>query len=203
MTFFDQNQFFRFIQDDTAGIYFYMNPALATGNLDLKAGKLVEIDGETSPGEYAPVVTVRQIKVLGKGTFPTAKPVSFEQVASGEEDSQFVEIHGIVRSVQWNEATKYFVMGIATGGGRLTALVAKLPIQQGEDLVDSMVRIRRGMHYAFQSATATVRHAAAGPAARRSGGRIASSRKIHLMLRLSPMEQLHCNLRHKVRMVTA
>ena len=142
LTFFDQNQFFRFIQDDTAGIYFYMNPALATGNLDLKAGKLVEIDGETSPGEYAPIVTVRQIKVLGKGTFPTAKPVSFEQVASGEEDSQFVEIHGIVRSVQWNEATKYFVMGIATGGGRLTALVAKLPIQQGEDLVDSMVRIR-------------------------------------------------------------
>ena len=142
LTFFDQNQFFRFIQDDTAGIYFFLTDTELHNNPDLKTGSLVEIDGETSPGEYAPIVTVHQLKVLGKGTFPTAKPVSFEQVASGEEDSQFVEIHGIVRSVQWDEATKYFVMGIATGGGRLTALVAKLPIQQGEDLVDSMVRIR-------------------------------------------------------------
>jgi PAS domain S-box-containing protein len=142
VTFFDPNQFFRFIQDDTAGIYFYLDNAGLAKNPGLKAGQMVKIDGETSPGEYAPIVTARQLAVLGEGTFPAAKPVSFEQVASGEEDSQFVEIHGIVRSVQWDAATKYFVMGIATGGGRLTALVAGLPVQAGEDLVDSTMRIR-------------------------------------------------------------
>ena len=142
LTFFDQSQFFRFVQDDTAGIYFYLDDAGLSNSPDLMAGKQVEIDGETSPGEYAPIVTPRQIKILGEGTFPVARPVSFEQVASGEEDSQFVEIHGIVRSVQWNEAIKYYVMGIATGGGRLTALVAKLPVANGDSLVDSTVRIR-------------------------------------------------------------
>ncbi len=142
LTFFDQNQFFRFVQDDTAGIYFFLDDAGLAHSPDLKAGKLVEIDGETSPGEYAPILTPHRIQVLGDGVFPTAKPVSFEQVASGAEDSQFVEIHGIVRSVQWDEATKYFVIGITTGGGRLTALVAKLPVENGEDLVDSTVRIR-------------------------------------------------------------
>ena len=142
LTFFDQKQFFRFIQDDTAGIYFYLDDAGLSNNPDLRAGREVEIDGETSPGEYAPIVTPLRIKVLGDGIFPAAIPVSFEKVASGAEDSQFVEVHGIVRSVQWDDATRYFVMGITTGGGRLTALVAKLPVRNGEDLVDSTVRIR-------------------------------------------------------------
>jgi PAS domain S-box-containing protein len=142
VTFFDQKQFFRFVQDDTAGIYFYLNDAALSKNPGLMAGQMVELDGETSPGEYAPIVTSHQIAVLGEGHFPAAKPVSFEQVASGEEDSQFVEIHGIVRSVQWDASTKYFVLGIAAGGGRLTALVAKLPVQEGDALVDSTVRIR-------------------------------------------------------------
>jgi PAS domain S-box-containing protein len=142
VTFFDQKQFFRLVQDDTAGIYFYLDNSTLSKNPDLKAGERVEIDGQTSPGEYAPIVITQQIHVLGPGAFPAAKPVSFEQVASGEEDSQFVEIHGIVRAVQWDDTTKYFAIGIATGGGRLTALVAKLPVQNGEDLVDSTVRIR-------------------------------------------------------------
>ncbi|MGH7951264.1 MAG: PAS domain-containing sensor histidine kinase [Limisphaerales bacterium] len=140
VTFFDQSQFFRFIQDDTAGIYFFL--ADSPTNPPLAAGQFVEIDGETSPGEYAPIVLPNQIKILGAGKFPIAKPVTFDQLASGEEDSQFVEVQGIVRSAQWNEQTKYFEIEIATGGGRLTAWASKLPVQQSENLVDSAVKIR-------------------------------------------------------------
>jgi PAS domain S-box-containing protein len=138
VTFYDQSQFYRFIQDDTAGIYFddsQVNPPLA-------AGQLVEIEGETSPGEYAPVVTARRIQILGQGEFPKARSVAYEQLASGQEDSQFVELHGIVRSVQMEDETKYFAVDIATGGGRLTVRAANLPVAHGEDLVDSTVRIR-------------------------------------------------------------
>ncbi|MDB6111384.1 MAG: sensor signal transduction histidine kinase [Pedosphaera sp.] len=140
LTFFDQSQFFRFIQDNTAGIYFYLDdPA---NNLALASGQLVEIEGETNPGEYAPVVTPRKIKILGAGNFPVPKPVSFERLASGQEDSQFVEIHGIVRSVRLDEQTKYYSLEIATGGGRFTALAGKLPLARSDDLVDSTIRIR-------------------------------------------------------------
>lgn len=140
ITIFDLNQYFRFIQDQTAGIYFQLNDA--SNYPGLQAGDEVEMDGQTSPGEFAPVVIPIHIKILGKGTYPPAKAVTFEQVASGAEDSQFVEMSGILRSVQWDAATKYYEIEIATGGGRLTALAAKLPVADGENLVDSVVRIR-------------------------------------------------------------
>ncbi|HEY4414648.1 MAG TPA: PAS domain-containing sensor histidine kinase [Verrucomicrobiae bacterium] len=140
VTFFDPGQFFRFIQDDSAGIYFYLDNSV--NNPGLMAGKLIEINGETSPGEYAPIILPHQIKIVGDGKFPAAKPATLEQVASGEDDSQFVEVHGIVRSAQWNKDIKYFMIEITTGGGRLTALAAKLPVNVSDDLVDSTVRIR-------------------------------------------------------------
>jgi PAS domain S-box-containing protein len=140
MTFLDFGQYFRFIQDRTAGIYFSLDD---TSNFPpLTAGAQVELHGVTSPGEYAPIVVVQQVRILGPGVYSEARPVTFEQVASGEEDSQFVEISGLVRSVQWDATTKYYSVDIAAGGGRLTALAAKLPVSNGAELVDSVVKIR-------------------------------------------------------------
>ncbi len=140
LTFFDDSQFYRFIQDDTAGIYFYMGEGI--NNPGLAAGQLVEIEGETNPGEYAPIIMPHQIRILAPGEFPTAKPVPFEQMASGQEDSQFIEIHGTVRSVRFDEPTKYYLIDIATGGGRLTALATQVPVTLSDDLVDSVIRAR-------------------------------------------------------------
>ena len=140
VTFFDASRYYQFVQDDTAGIYFSLDglpeqPPLA-------AGQLVELTGEADPGEYAPVVLVRRIRILGRGTFPAAKPVTFEQLASGQEDSQFVEIHGIVRAAYFDQASGYFFVEIATGGGRLTAYAHKLPVAKSGNLVDSTVTVR-------------------------------------------------------------
>src|SRR5690348_1241722 len=60
ITFYDTNLFMRFIQDETAGIYFF--PFVATNGPALAAGQLVELEGTTDPGEYAPVVQPGQIK---------------------------------------------------------------------------------------------------------------------------------------------
>ena len=140
ITFLDLNEYFRFFHDQTAGIYFSLDDA--SNYPSLKAGDRVVMAGVTSPGEYAPIVTPQAIKILGAGVYPPARPVAFEQVASGGEDSQFVEISGVLRSVQWDATAKYFSVEIATGGGRLTALAAKLPVPNGADLVDSTVKIR-------------------------------------------------------------
>ena len=139
LTFFDQKNYFRFLQDDTAGIYFYLGSS--PDNPPLAAGQLVEIDGEVSPGEFAPIIIPSKIQILGEGTFPTAKPVTFEQLVSGQEDSQFVEVRGIVRAVRFDAESGYFLLEIATGGGRLTAYASKLPVSQSGDLVDHTVTV--------------------------------------------------------------
>jgi len=140
VTFFDPNQYYYFVQDGTAGIYFSLDRL--TERPPLAAGQLVEIEGEANPGEYAPVVMVHRIQILGQGVFPTAKPVTYEQLTSGQEDSQFVEIHGIVRAVHFDRSSGYFFVEIATGGGRLTAYARKLPVAQSSRLVESTVTVR-------------------------------------------------------------
>jgi len=138
ITFFDATQFYRFFQDDTAGIYFNIEPSPEPPFL--ADGELIQIEGVTDKGEYAPTVIAKKITVLGRGEFPKAKPVSYDQLVSGQEDSQFVEIRGIVRAVRQDEAGNHLVE-IVTSGERLTALIRNLPAAESERLPDSIVLV--------------------------------------------------------------
>jgi signal transduction histidine kinase len=137
VTFFDENLFSRFIQDDTAGIYLQYSASTPL----LVPGQIVEVEGVSSPGEYAPVVVPKRVRVTGAGQLPKPMPVTYEQLASGREDSQFVEIAGIVRSVQMPEGSPFHLIEIATGGGRLSVYIRELPVKRPEDLLDSTVRV--------------------------------------------------------------
>ena len=138
VTFFNDKLYSRFLQDDTAGIYLfdYVFP------MDLTPGQLIEVEGTTSPGEFAPIVVPEHVSVLGAATLPKAKPTTFEKLASGTEDSQFVEITGIVRSVHLDEASQHHLIEIVTGGGRLSAYVRQLSVEKTSELLDSTVRVR-------------------------------------------------------------
>ena len=138
VTFYDQGLFSRFVQDETAGIYLQDS----TNTPDLNPGQMVEIDALTGAGEYAPIVVPQKVRVVGEGPLPAARRVNFEQLASGKEDSQFVEVVGIVRAVYTNETSSRHVIEIATGGGRLRAYSKELPVAVAGDLVDSTVRVR-------------------------------------------------------------
>lgn len=138
VTFFDEALYSRFIQDDTAGIYLQYS----TNTPWLVPGQIVEVEGTSSPGEYAPILVPERVSAVGAGELPAPKPVTFEQLASGKEDSQFVEISGVVRSVQQIEGSQYHLVEIATGGGRLSVYAKELPVVQAEDLLDSTIRVR-------------------------------------------------------------
>jgi signal transduction histidine kinase len=140
VTFFDENLYSRFIQDETAGIYLKFPPNVAPPMLT--PGQLVEISGVASPGEYAPVVTVNRASVIGEAPLPEPKRVSYEQLASGTEDSQFVEIAGIVHSIRRLDNSPYYEIEIATGGGRLLVFARELAVSRAEDLLDGTVRVR-------------------------------------------------------------
>ncbi|MDB6017827.1 MAG: Integral rane sensor signal transduction histidine kinase [Pedosphaera sp.] len=140
VTFYDSSFYSRFIQDETSGIYLYDSGL----PIRLVPGDLVEVDGTTSPGEYAPIVVPESIKVVGNAPLPQPKRVTYELLASGQNDSQFVEIVGTVRSVQvqLHEAIKYYLIEVATGGGRVSVCAPDLPVKRAEALLDSKVRVR-------------------------------------------------------------
>jgi signal transduction histidine kinase len=139
VTFHDERLYSRFVQDETAGIYLME----MTNNMPpFETGQLVEIEGETGAGEYAPIDIPRSVRVLGQSPLPAAKVVSAEELVSGREDSQFVEVVGTVRSVRFEQESQFYMIDLVMGGERFTALASQLPVTNTEELVESVVRLR-------------------------------------------------------------
>ncbi len=123
-----------FLQDNTSGVFVdnFNGPIL-------QPGELVEVTGITYPGAYAPTITAPTVQVLGTAPLPPAIPVSIEQLMSGAEDSQRIEIAGIVRDARVENSR--LVLDLATGGYRFRAFATVPDNFQFRNLVGSQVRI--------------------------------------------------------------
>jgi hypothetical protein len=139
VTYCDEGLDSRFIQDNTAGIYFFN---LRSNMPALTPGQTVEIQGITSQGAYAPIIAPSSIKVIGQGNLPGPKPVSGQQLVSGQQDSQFVQVSGIVHSVSFDPGTGQFWIEFVTDGERITACVKQIPGANPEALVDSVLKVQ-------------------------------------------------------------
>ena len=138
VTYHDPALYSRFVQDETAGIYFQET----TNMPPLRVGQRVEIEGETGAGEFAPIVMPRSVRVLGDAPWPVAKVATMDGLASGREDSQWVEIAGTVRSVRYEDETQNFLMDLVVGGERFTVYTRHPPTTNTAALVESLVRVR-------------------------------------------------------------
>jgi hypothetical protein len=138
VTFYDDGLYSRFVQDDTAGIYLLES----TNTPPLKSGQLVELEGTTAPGEFAPVVRPASVRVVGQGTLPSPKAVDLEEMVSGTQDSQWVEFRDRVRAVRYERVTGYHVLDFAKGSERFSVYAKELPVAQPDDLVEATVLVR-------------------------------------------------------------
>ena len=125
-----------FLQDQTAGIYIGLTPAG-----DLPVGEEVEVEGTTTAGDYIPYVRAQQVRRLGSKPLPEPHRVSYEQLATGKEDSQWVEVRGVVRSVIKSTMNRARV-DLLVNGQRLTALVGRMDVTNAQRLVCATVRVR-------------------------------------------------------------
>lgn len=66
---------------------------------DSAVGSLVEVEGITDPGGYAPCVIPIRFTKTGTGTPPVANRKPLERLLSGSEDGQLVEVEGVVQDV--------------------------------------------------------------------------------------------------------
>lgn len=137
----------RFImQDATEGI-FVQN----LGSQQPKVGDLVEVDGWTGPGWFAPVVQSTGWKKLGTAPLPPAKQVSIERLMTGVETSQRVEVTGLVRSVTY-VASQKTMLEMSVGGYRVRVFPRLPPDVNPRSLVAAKVRVRGTATSAFNYA---------------------------------------------------
>jgi signal transduction histidine kinase len=130
-----------FIQDQTAGIYVEGSHSPVFAH---RFGELVEVQGVTGPGRFAPVIREQQFHIVGVGALPAARLYQYSELADGQQDSQWVKVRGIVRSAaidrdSWHETT--LALTVASGGGQFKV---RTPITREEDFssfVDSEVLI--------------------------------------------------------------
>jgi len=125
-----------FLQDATTGIYVKLGEGT-----NFNAGDDVEIEGPTAPGDYVPMVLAEKVRVLGQAALPAASRVSYEQLASGKEDSQWVEAEGVVRSVVPGSKDRTR-LDLMLNGQRLTALVGHLDVAKAQELISATVRLQ-------------------------------------------------------------
>ncbi len=123
-----------FVQDSSAGIWVEMGGATAA----LKIGDFIDLQGVSSFADFAPQIAQPRITVLGTAPLPSATPAPYERLASGAEDSQWVEVEGIVHQA-FNDGI-HLSMGVAMAGGRITV---RMPNFTGNAsaLVDAKVRL--------------------------------------------------------------
>ena len=118
------------IQDETAGIYVEGNTRLG---LPHHLQEIIELEGKTGPGKFAPVIVETALHTLGTGKLPNAQLLPFSEIADGQRDSQWVKVRGIVRSASvdrtsWQEMA--LALRVASEGGDLNV---RVPINQVQD----------------------------------------------------------------------
>lgn len=128
-----------FIEDGTSGIF-----VVNYSSLHPEPGDMVEVKGFSQSGAFAPTISWPTWTKLGTAPLPKPKRVprdiSLEQLMSGLEDSQRVEIEGIVRTVVPNKIN--MDVEIADEGYRIHAFPRLIPDIDPQSLVGARVRVR-------------------------------------------------------------
>jgi signal transduction histidine kinase len=148
------------MQDGTEGIYVQGPAELVAG---ASRGDVLEVEGVTDPGGFAPYVAAHTLRVVGREEIPTPLRVTLDDLNAGQMDAKWVEIRGIVRSVEPTTpsdtglpppGTRFATpsdalprgraakvkMKLADGGARVTVEVSG--DLNADELVDSEVRLQ-------------------------------------------------------------
>lgn len=137
VTYYDPLLFNLFFQDSTAGIFVLVAPDIHT---NIVAGDEIELMGVSDKGDYAPIVKASAIRVLGPGQLPVPLRASIDQLFTGSEDSQWVEVTGVVRSTASLDGRHY--LNIAMDGQHIMTYVENFEESRAEKLINTTVRLR-------------------------------------------------------------
>ena len=123
---------------DSSGCIFVAIPSKPI--LPIHAGSVIDIEGISGPGDFAPIVDQAKIRAVGESHVPATAPrVSRTQMMTGMEDGQWVEIEGIVHSVV--ESGEDVALNVAATDGIISATTVKEQGVNYSRLVDAKMLI--------------------------------------------------------------
>lgn len=112
---------------------------------DLQPGDLVEIDGRTVRGGFAPNVQPEKVRKLGRAPLPRARSVPSSAMFTGRYDCDYVEIGGVVQRT-WRSsdqrATQLMFADVATEDGMVRAMFWEYSTEDLNRFIDARVRLR-------------------------------------------------------------
>ena len=106
-------------------------------------GDVLEMDGVSHPGSYAPMIMPRRLVRLGRESLPPARKVAMHRLLSGAEDCQRVGLEGVIQSVKVsprNVDRSGFVL--RTQGQTVRVSIENWPDIDSAQLIDAAVRVR-------------------------------------------------------------
>lgn len=137
VTFNDPEMRLLFVQDATAGIYVESFRHVHR----VRPGDRVEIEGVSGPGAFLPIVTQPRVRVVGRAPLPSARRMRPQDLRTGEEDSQWIEVEGVVRAVTPHR--RFTAIRMAQDGVRLQVeMPSTADPSLAARLVNARVRVR-------------------------------------------------------------
>ena len=134
------------VHDGQLGQFFMppTDPAAAAEWRELRRGDLVEIEGRTVRGGFAPNVDPKVVRRLGQAALPRPKAIAFGSMLSGRHDCDYVEITGVVQRA-WRPSDpriQTLFMDVAFEDGVVRAAFWDFSIQDFERFIDARVKLR-------------------------------------------------------------
>jgi diguanylate cyclase (GGDEF)-like protein len=129
-----------YLTDAQGSVFVRTTPSQAQ---PLRAGLIVQVDGVTDPGGYAPVVMDPHIQVVGEThRLPAPTLVTLPYLLTGNMSGQWVQLEGLVHSVEMDGM--HVVLTVATLDGTVSATSVVEPGVDYSPLVDTRV-VLQGM----------------------------------------------------------
>jgi signal transduction histidine kinase len=134
------------VHDGKLGQFFMppTDPGATAAWRELGRGDLVEIEGRTVRGGFAPNVVPKVVRRLGQAALPRAKNIAFASMLSGRHDCDYVEITGVVQRA-WRPSDpkiRTLFMDVAFEDGVVRAAFWDFSTEDFDRFIDARVKLR-------------------------------------------------------------
>ena len=156
VTHFDENLETTLIVHDGAFGQFVQPPATGVQVGDwktLKEGDLIEIEGQTIHGGFAPDVRPTHIRKIGRAPMPASRSLAFSEILTGRYDCDYVQLEGVVQRA-WlagSERSKVMYADVAIQDGLVRAAFWDSSPDDLPLFIDARVRLRGNIGTIFGS----------------------------------------------------
>ncbi len=138
------------IHDGEWGIYVDLFMAIERGvwkagdvpRSETEVGALVEVEGVSDPGGYAPMILPHRIRRVGTKQLPNAQLVAPELLLSGNNDAQRIMVEGVVQSVTRMNESEIAALTLVVDGNSCQVIFERGSELDTMNLLDSRIRIR-------------------------------------------------------------